>query len=176
MIIFDLDCLADDSHRRHFIDPKHPKNLEITNRCLLTIDKNGGCESNHQINNFIPDYKAYYEACDKDEQIDFVASVFQDLSDKCREIEVWSSRCESVRKKTENWLWDRCLNDYGVKMRPIDDNRPAEELFKRWVDERIDDMGNQLISDIDFAFSSNPEVIAIFRRLGIFVFDCKQGD
>jgi len=173
MIIFDLDgTLADCEHRRHFVDPE--KNLNYMSKAPLF-----GHEDKRS--RFIPDWQAFYEACDQDKPIEPVLDIFRQLNDdeyNSSEIEIWSGRCESVRDKTIAWLKKHCsfgsMNCRVLKMRPIGDTTPDDVLKEKWLDERIDDMGNQIISDIEYVFDDRPKVIRMWRRRGIFVFDVNQ--
>ena len=62
--------------------------------------------------------------------------------------------------------WDRRL-----KMRPIGDSTPDDVLKERWLDEALAQGKN-----IDFVFDDRPKVIRMWRRRGIFVFNCAQHD
>lgn len=185
MIIFNLDgTLADCEHRMHFVTPPdsvkyiYTDSIPHENGCILT-----GHYQYHNGELWQPDWKSFYEACDKDKPIHPVIETFKILGDE-HEVRIWSGRCESVRHKTELWLWEHAGCGFDstltypqiLKMRPIGDNTPDHELKERWLDERIDDMGNQLPSshDIDFVFDSDPASIEMWRRRGIFVFDCRQ--
>lgn len=192
MIIFDLDgTLADCEHRRHFIDPLHPKNLQIEDGCIITIFPNGNCESNRQIKDFKPDWKSFYEACDKDVPIEPVITVMERLSPEYEgEMQIWTGRCESVRAKTNYWLMKHglCLDLNilkNLKMRPIGDNTPLHELKERWLDElKLGDIVTlkskenldirEGIYPIDFVFDSDPKSIEMWKRRGVFVFNCCQ--
>lgn len=185
MIIFDLDgTLADCEHRRHFVDPrKHDcqcggqsekdewKLAVVCPRCSL----------------FKPDWQAFYEACDKDEGITPVIQCFNHFVDnfgsEC--VQIWSGRCESVREKTIDWLLRNIPfyhRDIVLKMRPIGDSTPDDELKERWLDEYLDQgmietkWGNKTKNEIDFVFDDRPKVIRMWRRRGIFVFNCCQHD
>jgi len=157
MIIFDLDgTLANCEHRRHLVDssipdPIRPYKLELK---------------------WSPDWKAFYEACDKDEPIYPTLELIDKLLSIDMDIQIWSGRCESVRKKTDIWL--KKYIDYfpmilDVKMRPIGDNMPDDQLKERWLDEALAE-GKK----IDFVFDDRPKVVRMWRRRGIFVFDCNQ--
>jgi hypothetical protein len=177
MIIFDLDgTLANCEHRCHFVDPR--KNPDVTIFHDMTKDHKilTKCYKNQKI--WKPDWKAFYEACDKDTPIQSTIDIFKTLSDD-REVQIWSGRCESVRHKTELWLWDQvgCGFDSTLtypqvlKMRPIGDNAPDEQLKERWLDEiPIADL------NVEFVFDDLPKVIRMWRRRGIFVFNCSQHD
>lgn len=183
MIIFDLDgTLADCEHRRHFVDPaKHP---DYSINGIFAIDSEGRpCDQTGRP--FKPDWKAFYEACDQDKPIRPVIDIFQ----KCvvtREVQIWSGRCESVRDKTMNWLDANLsvnVDEFQIKMRPIGDSTPDDELKERWLNERCSDLMTATVSgknpvrhDISFVFDDRPKVIRMWQRRGIFVFNCCQHD
>lgn len=184
MIIFDLDdVLADCEYRPHFVDRRYvPHTIingsefrrypkwydEETDSCIIPCDIN-----------WKPDWKSFYEACDMGTPIEPVCEVFRQLHLKFPEdtvdIQIWSGRCESVRQKTLAWLDDNLFGhnltwwDSVLKMRPIGDNTPIEELKERWLDEALEQG-----EIIDFIFDSCPKSIAMWRRRGIFVFDVNQ--
>lgn len=188
MIIFDLDgTLADCEHRRHFVDPK--KNLEYLPIYAKPFDymdpKTGKM--------FTPDWQAFDEACDQDKVIRQVRSIFDfiGMNGQAHELQICSGRCESVREKTQEWLKKYSFAyathqfDIGLKMRPIGDSTPDDQLKERWLDElwpnlepcKEGDMGKVYYRpDVDFVFTSNPKEIAMWRRRGIFVFNCAQND
>lgn len=195
MIIFDLDgCLADCEHRRHFVDPE--KNQEYHWTCFDPLSGNnlienwGWWNQEKPPNKFIPDWKAFYEACeagDKDLPVEPVIEIFRQLNDdeyNNTEIQIWSGRCESVREKTEIWLKKYCsfgyMNCRKLKMRPIGENTPDAELKEKWLDEYLSlptmDFGeNGIMPKIDFVFDDSKKVRDMWRRRGIFVFDVNQG-
>lgn len=167
MIIFDLDgTLADCEHRRHFVDKSYitcGKNCTPKKRCIECLRK---------LEKDQPNWKAFYEACDQDKVIWPVKSIL--VQNSHRDIEIWSGRCESVRKKTILWIFDHTeLNeafiDSILKMRPIGDYTPDDQLKEKWLDEALD-QGKK----INFVFTSDPKEIEMWRRRGIFVFDCNQ--
>ena len=166
MIIFDLDgTLADCEHRRHFIDPNSVNHLRDEDGYynVLTGEK------------WKPDWQSFYDACDKDEPIIQVIDIWNlQISLGMMGIhQIWSGRSESVRKKTDQWLDKNllCFESHQLKMRPIGNTEPDEVLKERWLDEVIA-QGNT----IDFVFDSHPGSIAMWRRRGIFVFNCCQHD
>jgi hypothetical protein len=182
MIIFDLDgTLANCEHRRHFVDPE--KNHDY----ILDCRPDGFPRYLHKKTGykFKPDFQAFNEACDKDEPI--MPVIFQ-----CRhnfhsgnQVQIWSGRCESVREKTEEWLEKYSVYHAVLKMRPIGDNTPDDQLKERWLDEYIESMYPPLNSmeegktyyrkdPIEMVFDDRPKVIRMWRRRGIFVFDVNQ--
>jgi len=177
MIIFDLDgTLANCEHRRHFIDPE--KDIH----CLKWFDVENGKErwgygyKNGVFQKFIHDWKSFNDLCEKDTPIASVVSVFGQLCETSyNQISIWSGRCESQRKKTLKWLHDYVPRSSWLKelkMRPIGDNTPDDVLKERWLDEHIGGVRNP----IDMVFDDRPKVIRMWRRRGIFVFNCCQHD
>lgn len=191
MIIFDLDgTLADYEHRRHFITPPDGSKYIYTDSiphgdgCILT----GHWECHGEL--WQPDWNAFYEACDKDVPIEPVANLVQDLFETydLYNLEIWSGRSESVRHKTLEWL-NKALHPIKwptelLKMRPIGNTEPDEVLKERWLDELIQNSINKFMlkekethegcNEIDFVFDSHPASISMWRRRGIFVFNCCQ--
>lgn len=183
MIIFDLDgTLADCQHRRHFVERYHPIN-EKKRLSEISLEQSPAIDPNYR--GWRPDWKAFYEACDKDKVIFPVKSML--VQNAHRDISIWSGRCESVRKKTILWIYDHTeLNDAFIdsilKMRPIGDYTPDDVLKERWLTERCSDHISAQIKGhpfgikhgINFVFDSDPDSIKMWRRRGIFVFDCNQ--
>ena len=178
MIIFDLDgTLADCEHRRGYVDP-----TKSVNHILQGYDGNGKMieETGVYCNiidgkRFKPNWKAFYEECDKDIPIEPVILTMRRLSQH-DEIQIWSGRCESVRDKTVDWLYHKipCFCpmswfDKNLKMRPIGDSTPDDVLKERWLDEAL---GNG--EQISFVVDDRPKVVRMWRRRGIFVFDVNQ--
>lgn len=172
MIIFDLDgTLADCEHRRHFVQkyiacdhwhqiPNHP------------VDMCDECKKKHK--EWKPDWRAFYDSCDKDRPIVPVIAMLNALENTYTlGIEIWSGRCESVRERTNTWLIRNGITDLervkNLKMRPIGDYTPDDELKEKWPDETISE-GKR----VDFVFDDRPKVVRMWRRRGIFVFDCNQ--
>lgn len=182
MIIFDLDgTLADCEHRRHFVDKSYITcgiNCNKNHRCLYCLRK---------LEKDQPNWQAFYEACDQDKPIYPTIDIFHSIigNDRCyvnnklmgfQKLEIWSGRCESVRQKTEKWLQENiyynfCDFDFhfNLKMRPIGDYTPDDVLKERWLDEAIA-QGKK----VEYVFDDRPKVVRMYRRRGIFVFDCNQ--
>jgi len=162
MIIFDLDgTLADCEHRRHFVEDR--REIAQLNEIHLIGDR------------FKPDWQAFYEACDKDVPINSTIAILNQCLYAEYKIDVWSGRSECVREKTERWLVKHTLFSskypFEIRMRPIGNTEPDEMLKEMWLDEAIA-KGKK----IDFVFDDRPKVIRMWRRRGIFVFNCCQHD
>ena len=172
MIIFDLEILADGSHRRHFIDPEKDLNYRM---CLE--DASGkhrrGVWYHDNGSEFKPDYESYYDACHKDETIQSTLTCYDRLNEH-EIIEVWTEISESSREKLLKWISQNIYHDNEslqyinrhLKMRPIGDETPWHELKERWANECKD--------KIDFVFDKDPKSIEMWKRRGVFVFNCEQ--
>jgi hypothetical protein len=180
MIIFDLDgTLANCEHRRHFVDPKKNSEYSFMKGDMMTRMSDGYFkkrEGTSGYTKFKPHWKAFYEACDKDTPIDPVVWTMRRMSQH-DEVQIWSGRCESVRDKTTHWLYHKipCFCpmswfDKNLKMRPVGDSTPDDQLKEKWLDDHIAGGGKP----IDFIFDDRPKVVRMYRRRGIFVFDCNQ--
>lgn len=201
MIIFDLDgTLANCEHRRHFVDYTKIKTSYGSQAIRYHGVNEGNCNSpgyfyhEETKEKWKPNWPAFYEACDKDEPIEPVLSAFIHLTQGepfNHDVQIWSGRCESVRKKTLKWFvnltgycedyeyWDRRL-----KMRPIGDNTPDYMLKEMWLNQACKDQfsfqetGEKFPCkhNINFVFTSDPKEIEMWQRRGIFVFNCCQHD
>jgi hypothetical protein len=182
MIIFDLDgTLANCEHRRHFVDPSyrddcyfHTPATHTQSEGWFYKDRFKMCEPPKPMK-FIPDWHAFYEACDKDSPILPTISIFNLLWENRTgdgDVVIWSGRCESVREKTEKWLYDNL--HFGetwphLQMRPIGDNIPDDQLKEKWLNEDISKG-----ETIEMVFDDRPKVVRMWRKNGIFVFDVNQ--
>lgn len=182
MIIFDLDgTLADCEHRRHFVEAP----WDCCNPCYVLLKKVEAklaaeeeccawCGGQSAL--WKRDWQAFYEACDKDKPIPPTIEIIKSLHGldyyaKCEDVHIWSGRSESVRDKTEAWLDSNGITFNQLKMRPVGDSTPDDELKERWLDEAIS-AGNK----VDFVFDDRPKVVRMWRRRGIFVFNCLQSE
>ena len=180
MIIFDLDdCLANCDHRKHLLDPNsYPEICEYSNYRLFNgdpvIDLDGKASWRYKSTGepFIDGLKSFNESCDKDipikETIQIITSLLgRDYYANDYDVNIWSSRCESVRNKTEIWLdkWGIAYN--GLKMRPIGDSTPQELLKSKWMNEALE-KGFM----IDYVFDAHKKSISMWRSRGVFVFNC----
>jgi hypothetical protein len=85
-----------------------------------------------------------------------------DVSD----IFIWTDRIESYREKTIKWLTDNQLFFDGIKMRPEGNKEPYHQLKENWLKESQE--------KIEMAFDNDEESIKMWRKNGIFCFDCRQ--
>ncbi len=197
MIIFDLDgTLANCEHRQHFVDPSCNPNYKLRDfanleECIenmyikkeyIRIDSSKEDILNGKYETFKPDWRAFFEACGNDEPILSSLGILRMLHFCNAPIEIWSGRCESVRWETEHWMFVKGFPlDIKLRMRPIGDNTPDDQLKEKWLNERCADLMEAQIEkrmpvkhDIDYVFDDRPKVVRMWRRRGIFVFDCSQ--
>ena len=97
MIIFDLPCLADDSHRRHLIDAEYRARCGY---CFSCEDGSFLCKDCQEFyKDWQPNYPAYYDACDQDTPILSTIQIFKDIKRGRRgetiptKFVIWSGRC-----------------------------------------------------------------------------------
>lgn len=185
MIIFAFEgVLADDDHRKHLIYPNYSHGFEDLYHTKLFYEQirpgvsHSWYEWIHKFNGTIwrPDYEAYYDACDEDEPILSTIRTFNsfwwDYSHETS-IQIWSGQSWNFEKKTRDWIRNFLEIDFPfphIKFRAPKDMRPLWEIKKEWVNDHIGNGGKP----IEMVFESDPESIAMFRRKGIFVFDCRQ--
>ena len=172
MKIFDLDgTLADCEHRRHLVDPL------ANGHYVFGRGERPGWINPSTGEKFKPRWKEFFEACDKDKRIHATCNIVQMMlaCDDDPYFEIWSGRCESVRQKTIDWLEINIdpTKDWGLrlKMRPIGDSTPDDQLKEKWLDEASAEGEH-----IEFVFDDRPKVVRMWRRRGIFVFNCAQHD
>lgn len=196
MIIVDLDgTLANCEHRRHFVDRDKAAQKDL---CYEDVEFSiGGIQPGPWVLTddpdrlWKPDWQSFYEACDKDEPIQPVITTMRRHT-QFHEIQIWSGRCESVKDKTIDWIYEKIpgfapkdvLRNHILKMRPIGDYTPDDELKEKWLDEYFHSPdGNcplrcathdKCCKKIDFVFDDRPSVIRMWRKRGIFVFNCCQ--
>ncbi len=172
MIIFDLDgTLADCEHRRHFVKPFKKEWEEEFPGCFGYIRRNqDGSE-------WESDYRSFYESCCEDKPNIPIIVLFRCLYLLDNDLEIWSGRCESVRAKTLDWLEENLLHkplpdSIKLRMRPIGDSTPDDELKEKWLDEYIAGGGKE----IEMVFDDRDKVVAMWRRRGITCLQVAPGD
>lgn len=180
MIIFDLcETLACSKHRRHFIEK--PWDMCIKCYDLLTSDiKDKNCECGRNPFTWKEDLESFKENCIGDKPIAPVLDLIESLLLNPDEVKIWTGRYESQKEKTIEWLsyqipmtirWGKGKWENHLKMRPIADDSPEHELKEKWLDELNK---NDPKNKIDFVFESDKKSIKMWRKRGIFVFDCNQ--
>lgn len=179
MIIFDLDgTLADCEHRRHFVDPEKSGYSQLYNspQCFFSKKWVKFFDEDPIAREFIPDWDAFFEACDQDTPIKPVIEILIDLwLRNGSEIQIWSGRSCKVALKTFSWIRKHIfvcgMEICPIKMRDIDDCTPDHTLKEQWLDEEL-----ARGTIIEYVFDDRPKVVQMWRRRGIFVFNCAQHD
>lgn len=141
MIIFDYACLADDSHRRHFIDPTHRDDcvLWVCNTTKETWLYRDGWSDQKTRKKFQPDYAAYYAAAKDDKPIEATLQIFHSLIFNAGiEFQVWCDIPVTYRGQIEEKLKRTYLDEFitgEISMRPDGDTTPWHELKEKWLKE-----------------------------------------
>ena len=105
IIAFDLDgTLADLTHRLHFIE-QQPK-----------------------------DWDGFFAACGNDKAIWPIINVLMAMRIDGHRIEIWSGRSETVRQRTENWLFEYGIHYDLLRMRKAGDRREDCIVKGEWLD------------------------------------------
>jgi FMN phosphatase YigB (HAD superfamily) len=117
----------------------------------------------------IPDWDAFFAACDKDEPIWSIIEVYNALLDHgAWDIQIWSGRRDSAREKTLHWIERYHIHSPdALKMRPAGDDRPDAELKSQWLDEA----GFVPV----LIFEDRASVVRMFRDRGIRVAQVAPG-
>lgn len=180
MIIFTLDALADDSHRRHLIDHRLVPHTVIDGSAFRQFPKFYDEETDSCIvpcdPNWKPDYEAYYKLADQDKPLwkTIEHAKYHIHRKEDSDVQIWCDRDECFRQQIFDWLFKHEMKGFTVlKMRPDDDKSSDAELKEFFIEDRISDMGNQAVHDITMVFehTRNQEAIQMFKSKGITVFE-----
>ena len=142
IVIFDLDgTLANNEHRKYLVS-----------------------KGNHN-------WDKFYEDCINDTPnmpVVMIYKILQEQSDT--KMVILSGRSEAVRKQTDEWLEDNQIFYEIMKMRPIGDNTPDEELKCKWLNELREE---EIILCI---FDDRKKVVDMWRKEGLCCFQVAEGD
>ena len=145
LVVFDLDgTLSSAEHRLHYLDQR-PK-----------------------------DWDSFHHACDQDKPIQQTLLVLESLYIQGNLIEIWTSRREDTRQKTEEWL-----SEVGIlytikelKMRPFDDHNQDYQLKLSWLRER-----QKALKNIpDLVFEDRTRVVEMWRDHKIKCYQVAAGN
>lgn len=114
-------------------------------------------------------WPAFFNSCDADLPILSMVGVYQSL-EPSNIIYLLTGRPEHTRTATENWLAEHSIKYMGLLMRRPNDYRADYIVKREMVDGLIQDHGR-----IDLAVDDSPEVVKMYRSLGIFTLDANQG-
>lgn len=120
----------------------------------------------------LPNWDAFFEACDQDALVIPVADILWDLFHQGHRVEIWSGRSAKVEAKTRAWLVGYDIDpNVLARMRPEDDFRPDEVLKASWLaEERA--AGNEPA----MIFDDRQKVVDMWRREGVVCAQVAPGD
>jgi hypothetical protein len=124
---------------------------------------------NHRLH-LLPDWDAFFDACDGDEPNWPVIHTYQAIkSAGLHEVQVWSGRSDAVRDKTVVWL-ERYLGHVpALRMRRRNNYIADNALKEQWLDE----LG---VASVSCVFDDRDTVVAMWRRRGVACFQVAPGD
>lgn len=181
LYIFDLDgTLALIEHRRHLVEkPEHGecRNCWRGEAFNSTTEEHVVCPACKGTGKFVPDWDAFFEACDKDQpNWPVIGTMLQLYSVGC-DIRIWSGRSDAVRQKTLMWLHAATRIpliklELILKMRAADDFTPDEQLKRKWLNL----MGKQERQRVAAVFDDRNKVVAMWRGAGVPCFQVAPGE
>lgn len=176
MIIFDYSTLADDSHRRHFIE----KPWDECNKCY-TLLKNGsqypeGCKCGRNPFTWEENYAAYYAAAKDDKPLEATINIYQKLRDPDPlPYELWIDIPKKYEEQNRSFLVSNWLEKhipggfYRIRMRPDGDTTTWHELKEKWFQELSGPL-RQRDPEMAFERSGSP-MIEIWEKYGVPVME-----
>lgn len=118
------------------------------------------------------DWDSFYEHCDEDEPIKDIIELIELMQIHEYNIVFCTGRRESVRKKTEDWLFKNvwCLREYKLLMRKDNDWRHDTEV-------KPELLANAGITpdDVWFVLEDRDSMVAKLRDLGFRVLQVNDG-
>ena len=118
------------------------------------------------------DWDSFYELCDEDEPIKDIIELIELMQIHEYNIVFCTGRRESVRKKTEDWLFKNiwCLREYKLLMRKNNDWRHDTEV-------KPELLANAGITpdDVFFVLEDRDSMVAKLRDLGFRVLQVNDG-
>lgn len=118
------------------------------------------------------DWDSFYEHCDEDEPIKDIIELIELMQIHEYNIVFCTGRRESVRKKTEDWLFKNiwCLREYKLLMRKDGDWRHDTEVKP----ELLTNAGITP-DDVWFVLEDRDSMVAKLRSLGFRVLQVSEG-
>jgi hypothetical protein len=148
IVIADLDgTIALIDHRRHWLDAeRHPD---------LTSDER---------------WRRFFAECPNDLPNMPVIYTLRSLQEAggC-EIHIFSGRSDEVSGPTVNWLRKHDVTYDALRMRPAGSFTADETLKRQWI-------ASYDLARILCVFDDRPKVIRMWKDLGLFVFNCGDGE
>lgn len=144
-------------------------------RPLYIFDLDGTLALNEHRAHLLPNWDAYFAACDKDQPNWPVIDTMHILQESGAEIRIWSGRSRAVRDQTMIWIC-RCLgtvwSHVDLQMRQVKDHRPDEVLKLEWLQQLDPHDRRRLVA----VFDDRDKVVAMWRSNGVACFQVAPGD
>lgn len=181
LYIFDLDgTLALIDHRRYLVEKPDGGQCRgcMGGKTFSDVDEDGAtCNECRGTGKFVPDWKAFFEACDKDApNWPVIGTLLQLYSVGC-DVRIWSGRSDEVKQKTLMWLHAATRIpliklEQMLKMREEGDFTPDEQLKRKWLNV----MGKQERSRVAAVFDYRDKVVKMWREAGVACFQVAPGE
>jgi hypothetical protein len=126
---------------------------------------------------FVPQWDAFYEACDRDQpNWPVIGTMLQLYSVGC-DVRIWSGRSDAVKQKTLMWLHAATRIpliklEHMLKMREAADYTPDDQLKRKWLNT----MPKQQRERLAAVFDDRNKVVAMWRSAGVSCFQVAFGD
>src|SRR5215470_9607918 len=147
IVIADLDgTIALIDHRRHWLDAEHHPELTSDER-----------------------WRKFFAESVNDQPNGPVIHTLQALQCAGYYIHIFSARSDEVQEQTIDWIEAFNVPYDHLRMRAAGDFTPDEELKRQWIEE-------YKLEDILCIFDDRPKVIRMWKGLGLFVFNCGDGE
>ena len=124
----------------------------------------------HYIKDGRKDWQGFFNACVDDKPVEQIIRACQTLHAGGHTIEIWSGRRDSVREKTERWLFENEIAYSILRMRKDGDYRPDHIVKEEWL---------TAIPSIDrpvLVFDDRARVVEMWRANGIKCCQVEPGD
>lgn len=172
LYIFDLDgTLADLKHRRHFVErPRCEGCIEVQNHSPC-----GNCMALYEDwnpANWKPNWDAFHAACVDDTPIDAIIDVLACVCHNESDVWIWSGRMNTVSTETFKWLQDHHIRFDQLKMRPVGDYTPDDQLKESWLKAMSPEDRARLV----MVFDDRQCVVDMWRRNGVVCAQVAPGD
>ncbi len=125
------------------------------------------------IQNKPADWKRFFAACPQDKPIQEVIEVVQSLTSYGHSVIAVSGRSDEIRQETEDWLYHHGILFTKLYMRHAGDHREDSIVKSELLDEILKDTP---ISSIGGVFDDRRQVVDMFRKRGLRVFQVAEGN
>lgn len=143
---------------------------------LILFDLDGTLADNSHRQHLLPDWRAFFAACDRDLVNTPVAWLWDALRFASKQMDprvsLWivSGRSDEVRTETVAWLDRHGIRPEQLLMRSFMDHRPDDVLKKEWA------VKHNLVERTLFVVDDRSKTVRMWRELGIPCFQVNDGD